>query len=205
MAKIKDEGPQKLTIVPAPDLNQLELSNAASVDLRLGRWFMTLRGTKTPTLEVLQKSEQPANEIRYTREFYVPFGDTFWLHPKTFVLGTTLEWICLPPGLGGFVGGKSGWGRRGLIIETAASIHPGFTGSRASGRTPSGSAPADGSRPSPEFDCQLFDLAVSFTNHLGTKQRHKTTRALGGRAIFANIGRIRGSASAWEADSAGPS
>lgn len=128
VARMKDEGPQKLTIVPAPDLGQLELSNAASVDLRLGRWFMTLRGTKTPTLEVLQKSEQPANEIRYTREFYIPFGDTFWLHPNTFVLGTTLEWICLPPGLGGFVGGKSGWGRRGLIIETAASIHPGFTG-----------------------------------------------------------------------------
>jgi dCTP deaminase len=39
-----------------------------------------------------------------------------------------LEWLRLPIDLAAYVTGKSSWGRRGLIIETAAGIHPGFTG-----------------------------------------------------------------------------
>jgi dCTP deaminase len=34
----------------------------------------------------------------------------------------------LPSDLGGYVTGKSSLGRRGLIIETAAGIQPGFSG-----------------------------------------------------------------------------
>jgi len=39
-----------------------------------------------------------------------------------------LEWIRLPERISGYVTGRSSWGRRGLIIETAAGIHPGFSG-----------------------------------------------------------------------------
>lgn len=59
---------------------------------------------------------------------FVPFGDRFILHPGQFVLGITFEWLRFSDSLAGFVTGKSSWGRRGLIIETAAGIHPGFCG-----------------------------------------------------------------------------
>ena len=58
----------------------------------------------------------------------VAFGDSFLLHPRSFVLGITLEWIRLPSDLSGYITGKSSLGRRGLIIETAAGIQPGFSG-----------------------------------------------------------------------------
>jgi len=67
-------------------------------------------------------------EQRYTRTHYVRFGDEFILHPRSFVLGTTLEWIRLPRNLAAVVTGKSSWGRRGLIIATATGVHPGFSG-----------------------------------------------------------------------------
>jgi dCTP deaminase len=58
----------------------------------------------------------------------VPFGKSFILHPKYFVLGVTLEWIRLPKDIAGYVIGKSSWGRLGLIIATAVGVHPGFAG-----------------------------------------------------------------------------
>ncbi len=62
------------------------------------------------------------------KEHFVPFGNPFILHPSKFVLGISLEWVNLPSYLAGYVTGKSSWARRGLIIETAAGIHPGFSG-----------------------------------------------------------------------------
>jgi dCTP deaminase len=44
------------------------------------------------------------------------------------VLGSTLEWIRIPQQYSAFVVGKSRLGRRGIIIETAAGVHPGFSG-----------------------------------------------------------------------------
>ena len=63
-----------------------------------------------------------------TTEHFVPFGKNFVLHPGRFVLGVTLEWLTLPRTLSGYVSGKSSLGRHGLVIETAAGLHPGFSG-----------------------------------------------------------------------------
>lgn len=125
---LRNEGPSRLTIVPLPDLSKFENTGAASIDLRLGRWFITFRPTRMSRLEVADQGQAPANEAGLTKLHYVPFGEDFTLHPRGFVLGITLEWLRVPAGLGGFVGGRSSWGRRGLIIETAAGIHPGFSG-----------------------------------------------------------------------------
>jgi dCTP deaminase len=67
-------------------------------------------------------------EARAAKHYFVPFGQQFILHPGRFVLASTLEWMKFPASLGGYVTGKSTWGRRGLVIETAAGIHPGFNG-----------------------------------------------------------------------------
>jgi dCTP deaminase len=115
-----------LSIVPRPDSSELSQTAAASIDLRLGRWFKSLRPSRTPQLHV-SDIDGTSSQV-HTKEHFVPFGEQFVLHPRNFVLGVTLEWLRLPSDLGGYVTGKSSLGRRGLVIETAAGIQPGFSG-----------------------------------------------------------------------------
>ena len=112
-----------LVITPAPSITE-ENDGTASVDLRLGTWFMTLRQPRMPYLKI----NDQRSSIQFTKMRYVPFGDNYYLHPRSFVLAVTLEWLRLPNDLGAFVIGKSSWGRRGLIIATATGVHPGFNG-----------------------------------------------------------------------------
>jgi len=113
-----------LSIIPEPPLSEIEGSGEASVTLRLGRWFLVTRQSSQPFFDVLPGPL----EAKSTRKYFVPFYKEFVLHPGRFVLASTLEWLRFPSTLGGYVGGKSTWARRGLIIETAAGIHPGFSG-----------------------------------------------------------------------------
>jgi dCTP deaminase len=113
-----------LCVVPLVDVVNLEMKNAAALDLRLGRWFRTMRQTKVTAIHVGDNR----SEEGISKEHYIRFDDYFVLHPGEFVIGITLEWLKFPVDLSGYVTGKSSWGRRGLIIETAAGIHPGFTG-----------------------------------------------------------------------------
>jgi dCTP deaminase len=115
-----------LVITPEPELEDLRRSGSASVDLRLGTWFSSLRATKMAILDV--RNESAALQKHVIRMAYVPFDRTFILHPHTFVLAVTLEWIRLPRDLVGDVVGKSAWGRHGLTVATATGVHPGFFG-----------------------------------------------------------------------------
>lgn len=107
-------------VIPSPSFEDLVKQGSASIDLRLGRWFLLLRETRTLGLKI---EEEPQ-----TKYVFVPFKEKFILHPRKFVLGTTLEWVRLPASIAGYVTGKSSWGRKGLVIETAAGIQPGFSG-----------------------------------------------------------------------------
>lgn len=123
------EDNQKLIVRPTPDLKQLRESGAASLDLRLGTWFVTLPQTRFTHLDLLDElSPSDTDASRLAKCHYVPFHQRFILHPKEFVLAATLEWLRMPNELAGYVVGRSSWGRRGLIIATAAGVHPGFTG-----------------------------------------------------------------------------
>lgn len=115
-----------IAVVPCPDLHKLERSGEAAVNLRLGRWFMTLRQSSETHLPMMPGSQ--TNENKFSKKYFVPFGDKFVLHPNRFVLASTLEWIRLPTRYAASVVGKSTLGRRGIIIETAAGVHPGFSG-----------------------------------------------------------------------------
>lgn len=125
-------------ISPTPDLHTLRESGGASVDLRLGTWFVAMKARKISLLDIYDSDSKSTTEsrhvtsasdpARFTNKYYVPFGEKFVLHPQTFILACTLEWLRLPLTTAGIVAGKSSWGRRGLIIETAPGIHPGFTG-----------------------------------------------------------------------------
>jgi dCTP deaminase len=119
-----------LSVVPQPDLASIRNDGAASIDLRLGRWFRTLRPSRTHLLDIAMGLTEDVSqqEAHLTKEHFVRFGEPFVLHPHNFVLGSTLEWVRMPPDLGGYIAGKSSLGRRGLIIETAAGLQPGFSG-----------------------------------------------------------------------------
>jgi dCTP deaminase len=51
-------------------------------------------------------------------------GEAFTIHPGQIVLGTTLEWYRFPDDVFADVIGRSIWGRRGLLIVTAQTVHP---------------------------------------------------------------------------------
>jgi dCTP deaminase len=118
----------RLIIRPQPSVDDLTESGAASIDLRLGTWFLTLYRRRTGVLEIDPTKTGSWHDAKFTRMNFVPFGKEYILHPHSFVLAATLEWIRMPANLAGYVIGRSSWGRRGLIIATAAGVHPGYTG-----------------------------------------------------------------------------
>jgi dCTP deaminase len=142
-------GEDPLVIAPQPDLTELTKSGAASVDLRLGTWIATLRRARKACLETTD-----TDESRILKHQFIPFGSSYYLHPGTFFLGVTLEWLRLPANLGGYVTGRSSWGRRGLVIATAVGVHPGFVGCLTLEITNLGELPIE-LRPGMQI-CQLF-------------------------------------------------
>ena len=121
-----------LIVAPQPDLNDLRTSGGAALDLRLGTWFQVPKRASIAMLSVKRRSEPTSTDLpaepAWTDSKYVPLGEPFVLHPRSFVLAVTLEWIRIPTQHAGYVSGKSSWGRRGLVIETAPGVHPGFSG-----------------------------------------------------------------------------
>ncbi len=90
---------------------------AASIDLRLGKGFLV------PDYHNMESFSLDAH-VRYRKidsnEIIIP--------PHHFVLGTTLEYIGLPNYVTGSVEGRSSIGRRGLFIQNAGWVDPGFEG-----------------------------------------------------------------------------
>ncbi len=117
-----------LVLAPQPNLKDLKKAGSASIDLRLGTWFAWAKGSKHPVLDFSREGEEHPTEQQMTTKSYVRFDSRLILHPGSFVLAATLEWIRMPRNLAGYVSGKSSWGRRGLVIETAPGVHPGFVG-----------------------------------------------------------------------------
>jgi dCTP deaminase len=97
----------------------------ASIDLRLGREFLTFRTMHVPFLDPTR-----AQDLRdYTERVEVKDGDAFILHPGEFALGATQEWIELPHDLVARVEGRSSLGRLAVVVHaTAGFIDPGFQG-----------------------------------------------------------------------------
>lgn len=100
-------------------------SGSASVDLRLGSRFAVAKRRRMTHLDPYVSYSHPNLVVD---EHYVRVGGTFVLHPRHFVLATTLEWVRLPPDLAGYITCKSTLGRLGLNIATASGIHPRFAG-----------------------------------------------------------------------------
>jgi dCTP deaminase len=126
----KGDPKDPLRVIPSVGIGDIRATGAAAIDLRLGRWFLVFRHSRNEVLDVLKEAGAAKEGAlqKIAKSVFVPFGEKFVLHVGKFVLGTTLEWIRVPATAAGYVTGKSSWGRRGLVIETAAGIHPGFSG-----------------------------------------------------------------------------
>jgi dCTP deaminase len=97
-----------------------------SVDISLGTRFIRSRRAKTTEISFPDLNRE---KIRSFQEsVVVPFGENYILHPRSFVLGCTFEFIALPLDVCGFVLSRSSYGRAGLLIATATFVHPGWRG-----------------------------------------------------------------------------
>lgn len=121
---------KRISIVPKPELDQIRKRGGTSIDLRLGRWFRSFKQSKSSHYSLVDELAGGSGQQTQlkTNEHFVRFGSTFILHPSRFVLGVTMEWLSLPNTISGYVTGKSSLGRHGLVIETAAGLHPHFSG-----------------------------------------------------------------------------
>lgn len=155
-----------LVISPHSDIKTIRESGSASIDLRLGTWFVKLRQARIGFFKV----GQDLSEAQMAETHYVPFGDKYLLHPRSFVLGITLEWLRLPKDLSAYVIGKSSWGRRGLVIATATGVHPGFPGCLTLELTNVGEIPIE-IKPGIEI-CQIFfhEVCKPVSEHIDQSQ-----------------------------------
>ena len=114
-----------LVITPLLEEGQI---GASSVDVRLGHQFIVLQRPAVthidPTFvsDLEQRLHQTQHRIR------VSLKEPFIIHPGQLVFAATLEYIAMPKDLAATVEGRSSWGRLGLIIATACSVAPGFSG-----------------------------------------------------------------------------
>lgn len=116
---------KRITVVPTLG----RFVKAASLDVRLGNWFAVAKRSKLPAINLGDEAQARRLSTTVAREdIFVPKGESFTIHPGDFVLGATLEFLGLPADVMAFVEGKSGIGRKGLLIATATQIAPGFRG-----------------------------------------------------------------------------
>ena len=112
-----DEADLRLVVCPMLDTEQI---GSASIDLRLGTEFMEVQRTQQGVLDPFSVHDE--------QRFNIAFGNQLIIHPGQFLLGSTLEYLRVPHQLAGQVLNRSSWARNGLLVATAASVHPGFTG-----------------------------------------------------------------------------
>lgn len=114
---------KQIVVDPMPDL--AEALGTVSIDLRLGNEFRVYRTTSRPYIDI----NDPKTSDGLTETITKDDTEAFVIHPREFVLGSTLERIELPADLAGRLEGKSSLGRLGIVIHsTAGKVDPGFKG-----------------------------------------------------------------------------
>lgn len=97
----------------------------ASVDLRLSHQFIVY---KLPHISCID-TRDPKQIEQYTEKIEVSEEEGFVMHPGEFALGSTMEWVRIPPDLVARVDGRSSIGRVAIVVHaTAGFIDPGFEG-----------------------------------------------------------------------------
>ncbi len=122
----QESGYKPIVITPIFDLDdQLGISG---FDVRLGKQFIVFREhfkeSFSPSFDKLAEHELR----KYQEEIIVPFKKSITLHPGKFIIGSTFEYVSIPPDLECQVEGRSSWARLGLIVATATTVEPCYKG-----------------------------------------------------------------------------
>jgi dCTP deaminase len=107
---------------------KLEQIGGGSIDLHLGNEFIAFRRAAIVSVDIKTDGDSYQNVHQYQEKVRISKNDKFVLHPHQLVLGATREYIALPKNIAANIGGRSTWGRTGLIIATATQIAPNFKG-----------------------------------------------------------------------------
>jgi dCTP deaminase len=95
----------------------------SSVDLHVDRYFRVFRNHTQRVIDVKEDQEELSELVEVIGD------EALILHPGEFVLGSTLERVCLPNDLVARLEGKSSLGRLGLLIHsTAGFVDAGWDG-----------------------------------------------------------------------------
>ncbi|HWA51635.1 MAG TPA: dCTP deaminase [Patescibacteria group bacterium] len=95
----------------------------ASLDVKMDNEFRIFKNSRKPFLDV----KEPADD--FMELIKVKNGDPIIIHPREFLLGTTIEKVTIPDDLVAQLNGRSSLGRLGIIVHaTAGFIDPGFSG-----------------------------------------------------------------------------
>ena len=113
-------------IVVSPLLDEGKQVGEGSIDISLGTQFILNRSSELSTLDPIELTARDIRKFQHSR--VVPYHDSLTLHPGSFVLGCTLEFIKFPTDVCGFVLSRSSYGRAGLLIATATYVQPGWHG-----------------------------------------------------------------------------
>jgi len=115
-------------LIVTPMLNPDEMFDPVSINVRLGNEFIIMKKQSFPILDIANYNNLDLSIEEYQEEIRIDFRKELVLHPRQLIIGSTLEYICIPQRLMCYVVGKSTWGRMGLIIATATKVDPGFKG-----------------------------------------------------------------------------
>jgi dCTP deaminase len=114
----------------SPITNGGEQIGNSSIDVRLGSIFRYLKVVNQTHFDITDLENLKSEIEEYSEEIILQPLEPFILHPKDFVLGSTLEYLKFPLNLTARLEGRSTWGRVGLQVHsTAGLIDPGFEGS----------------------------------------------------------------------------
>jgi len=115
---------RELIITPILNLEQI---SGSGVDVRLGTSIIFPKKTYIGSIDITK--ETIINEkCRYFEKMRLKYHTPFTLHPNQLILGATFEYLSLPKYLHAQILSRSSYGRLGLIVATAVTIHPGYKG-----------------------------------------------------------------------------
>ena len=121
---LTSEEPDSIFLEPLLRPDQI---GEVSIDLRLGYDFMVSVLTRSPAVELGSTASAKFRGIQtYFQETRRTLGERFVLYPHQLVLGTTLEYLSLPPNVYTDVMVRSSYARLGIGIST--SLQPGWRG-----------------------------------------------------------------------------
>lgn len=114
-------------LIVTPLLDPKGQIGPACIDLRLGTEFIETGSRRGAATDPVGKTTV-SNFEDVPQRYQVALGQDVVLHPRQFILASSLEFVRIPSDLGAQILSRSSWGRVGLTVSTASAVQPGYTG-----------------------------------------------------------------------------